>query len=90
MKLKKQNMLVPNMGMVLIGDRRKTLKKKATKLDAIMQKERFIIMRKRFKIKKHSCSLCKPNKTGHAHRWNNRDLYALKDFEKEKRRLIKI
>ena len=47
-------------------------------------------MRKRFKNKKHSCALCKPNKTGHANRWNSKDFFALKEFEKEKHGLIRL
>ncbi|TSC78531.1 MAG: hypothetical protein G01um101433_196 [Parcubacteria group bacterium Gr01-1014_33] len=41
-------------------------------------------MRKRLKNKRHSCALCKPHKTGHDCRWNNKDLAGLKAFEKEK------
>lgn len=40
-------------------------------------------MRKRTKNKKHSCTLCKPHKTGHTLRWRARDLLLLRDFEKK-------
>ncbi len=49
-----------------------------------MQKENVVVMRKRFKNKKHSCALCKPHKMGHDCRWKNKDLERLKEFEKEK------
>ncbi len=39
-------------------------------------------MRKRKKIKKHSCGLCKPHKLGLDCRWKKRDLILLKEFEK--------
>jgi len=45
-------------------------------------------MRKRFKIKKRSCSLCKPNKMGWASRWNNKELLLLKQFEKDQQSAI--
>jgi hypothetical protein len=44
-------------------------------------------MRKRFKVKKHSCALCKPYKMGWDSRWNDRELKSLKEFEKEKKYL---
>lgn len=43
-------------------------------------------MRKRFKVKKHSCGLCKPNKVGWANRWGYKEFAKIKEFEKEKRR----
>ena len=46
-------------------------------------------MRKRLKIKKHSCALCKPHKTGHSNRWKIKDLVSMKIFEKEKILVIK-
>lgn len=46
-------------------------------------------MRKMLKIKKHSCALCKPHKTGHQNRWKSKDLEIMKIFEKEKIFLIK-
>lgn len=46
-------------------------------------------MRKRYKNKLASCPLCKPNKTGHALRFNAREFSKLKEFEKE-RLLINI
>lgn len=36
------------------------------------------------KVKKHSCALCKPHKTGHQNRWKPKDLESIKVFEKEK------
>ena len=42
-------------------------------------------MRKRSKVKKHSCSLCKPHKTGHSNRWSDKEEQGLKCFEKEKK-----
>lgn len=45
------------------------------------------IMRKMLKIKKRSCALCKPHKTGHQNRWKAKDLESLKIFEKEKKSL---
>ena len=41
-------------------------------------------MRKRTKIKNHSCALCKPHKTGHCNRWKAKDLALIKMFEKIK------
>jgi len=41
-------------------------------------------MRKRYKVKNHSCALCKPNKMGAACRWKIKELSQLKDFEKIK------
>ena len=43
-------------------------------------------MRKRFKIKKYSCGLCKPYKIDWVNRWNYKEFVKVKDFEKEKRR----
>ncbi len=48
-----------------------------------------IKMRKRIKIKNHSCALCKPHKTGHQNRWKSKYLEGLEIFEKEKILLIK-
>ena len=42
-------------------------------------------MRKRFKIKKHSCALCKPNKMGGACRWKAKEFSLLKEFENIKK-----
>ena len=42
-------------------------------------------MRKRLKMKKHSCAMCKPHKMGGDVRWKPKELQALKQFEKEKR-----
>ncbi len=44
-------------------------------------------MRKRYKNKKRSCSLCKPQKTNGAIRWNKEDLFLLKEFERQKREM---
>lgn len=41
-------------------------------------------MRKRYKIKKHSCALCKPHKMRGACRWSDKDFAMLKEFEKQK------
>jgi hypothetical protein len=41
-------------------------------------------MRKIYKEKRHSCALCKPQKMGHAPRWNNKELEALKRWERER------
>jgi hypothetical protein len=42
-------------------------------------------MRKQHKIKKRSCSMCKPHKMGWANRWKPKEQEALKRFEKEKK-----
>lgn len=39
-------------------------------------------MRKRFKKKARSCPLCKPNKTGGACRWSDKEKDKLKEDEK--------
>lgn len=39
-------------------------------------------MRKRYKVKKRSCALCKPNKVGWASRWKIKDFALIKEFEK--------
>lgn len=39
-------------------------------------------MRKRYKVKKHSCAMCKPNKMGHCIRWSPKALQELKLAEK--------
>ena len=44
-------------------------------------------MRKTFKLKKRSCALCKPHKMGWASRWNYREYFGLKEFDKDKREL---
>ena len=41
-------------------------------------------MRKRYKIKKRSCGVCKPHKKGGAPRWDNRELVRLKEYERER------
>jgi len=38
-------------------------------------------MRKRYRRKHRSCSLCKPGKTGHSKRWHPREEDRLKRFE---------
>lgn len=40
-------------------------------------------MRKRYKNKKRSCALCKPNKVGWSSRWKLKEEQKLKEFEKE-------
>ncbi|MDP4000882.1 MAG: hypothetical protein Q8P83_01460 [bacterium] len=44
-------------------------------------------MRKRYKLKKHSCSLCKPHKMGKAHRWKAKEADLLKIFEQDKQEI---
>ena len=44
-------------------------------------------MRKRFKLKKRSCPICKPYKMGWIKRWNNKELAKIKEFEKLKQNL---
>jgi len=39
-------------------------------------------MRKRLKLKKRSCALCKPHKMHWATRWKPKELAALKEFER--------
>lgn len=41
-------------------------------------------MRKRQKRKRHSCPMCKPNKTGGGSRWTDRELAARKRWERER------
>lgn len=41
-------------------------------------------MRKRLKKKKRSCALCKPHKMKWQNRWNAKDFFSLKIFEKQK------
>ena len=45
-------------------------------------------MRKRYKLKKRSCALCKPNKMNGDVRWTNKELSALKEFEKERKLVL--
>lgn len=40
-------------------------------------------MRKRMKMKRHSCRLCKPHKMGGECRWNMKELDRLKRSESE-------
>lgn len=40
-------------------------------------------MRKRYKVKRRSCDLCKPNKRGHDVRWSPKELARLKLDERE-------
>jgi len=47
-------------------------------------------MRKRTKRKKHSCTLCKPHKMGGSCRWSEKDLDALKIWEKEKHEMLAL
>jgi len=46
-------------------------------------------MRKRLRSKRHSCPLCKPNKTGHSCRWSSREFNLLQVWEKEKFAVLK-
>lgn len=41
-------------------------------------------MRKGFKRKKRCCALCKPGKRGHAHRWKQREMMLLREFERDR------
>jgi hypothetical protein len=45
-------------------------------------------MRKRYRIKRRSCGLCKPHKRGMASRWTVRDEAALRAAEAEIRRAV--
>lgn len=47
-------------------------------------------MRKGYKNKKRSCPLCKPQKTNSSIRWNKKDLFLLKEFERQKRAIQEI
>ena len=42
-------------------------------------------MRKVYKLKRRSCALCKPHKTGHAPRFKERQLILLKIHDREMR-----
>lgn len=44
-------------------------------------------MRKRFKQKKRSCPLCKPNKMGLSNRWNAKEFAKIKEFEEAKNKI---
>lgn len=41
-------------------------------------------MRKKYKKKQRSCVLCKPHKMKSAHRWKDKELAKLKEFERGK------
>jgi len=41
-------------------------------------------MRKRLKVKRRACALCKPHKRGGAPRWTNRELVRLKEWERDR------
>lgn len=41
-------------------------------------------MRKRYRNKKSSCGLCNPHQRGWSQRWNAKELFGLKDWEKIK------
>ena len=45
-------------------------------------------MRKQFKNKKRACALCKPFKRNWQNRWKEKDKQDLKNFEKEKNKLL--
>ncbi len=45
-------------------------------------------MRKKYKKKRHSCSLCKPHKTGGAIRWKEKEHALLRELEKESRSIL--
>lgn len=40
-------------------------------------------MRKRFKQKLRSCKLCKPHKMGWEKRWKTKDMFVLREAERE-------
>ena len=40
-------------------------------------------MRKRFKMKRRSCAVCKPFKMGVVKRWKSRDEILLREFERD-------
>ena len=46
-------------------------------------------MRKRMKVKRRSCKLCKPFKMGWANRWKNKELKKMEIDEKEIRKAVK-
>lgn len=46
-------------------------------------------MRKRYKRKRESCALCKPQKMGHEKRWKDRDLAQLREFERDRQWAIR-
>lgn len=46
-------------------------------------------MRKQYKKKQHSCALCKPHKMEGGKRWRYKDLFLLKEFEKEARSTVR-
>jgi len=39
-------------------------------------------VRKRFKVKRHSCPICKPHKMRWAKRWKRKELSGLEESEK--------
>jgi hypothetical protein len=45
-------------------------------------------MRKRYRRKRRCCGICKPGKRGVCIRWTERELHALKRFERERRRYV--
>ncbi len=46
-------------------------------------------MRKRLKMKRRSCALCKPHNMGWERRWTSRDAADLRRFERERAAEIK-
>jgi hypothetical protein len=43
------------------------------------------VMRKGYKVKRHSCAMCKPHKMAWAHRFKEKDRFLLKLHDKEMR-----
>jgi hypothetical protein len=46
-------------------------------------------MRKRGKLKKRSCALCKPHKMKWDNRWKHKEHISLKVWEKDKAQILK-
>ena len=46
-------------------------------------------MRKRLKLKRRSCKMCKPHKMGLARRWKNREESSRVEFEKQAEKIKK-
>lgn len=45
-------------------------------------------MRRRYRKKRRSCGVCKPDKKGLAVRWTNRQLAQLKEFERDRHKYM--
>jgi hypothetical protein len=44
-------------------------------------------MRKRYRVKRRACALCKPDKRGGAPRWDDRQLMLLRAWERKRDRI---